>query len=315
MEHYLTWNYFIAVYLFMAGLSSGSALIASIGEITGKLDERIWRIGTYLAPFPVLIGLLCLVLDLHRPWNFYQVLIHYHITSVMSWGAFFLLVFPLTAMVNAAFVYWNIQGLLRRISTWVNLILGIAIGIYAGLLLAAIYSNPVWSNPIIALLFLVSAVSTGLCMILLAGKWWDQLEKYTLRKLLPASWLPKETSLNFDPGVSSAVVKIDAVVIILELLVILTLLISQALAPTGDIALGILSNGLYGWLFWGGVVLLGLVIPLIMCGMELKPQPSKLPSHKLGVLEPGFVLVGGFLLRFVIVYAGQVVYPILTYYK
>lgn len=315
MEHYLTWNYFIAIYLFMAGLSSGSALIASIGELTRKLDERIWRVGAYLAPFPVLIGLLCLVLDLHRPWNFYQVLIHYHITSVMSWGAFFLLVFPLTSLVNAALVYWNVQGLLRRISIWVNLILGIAIGIYAGLLLAAIYSNPVWSNPIIALLFFVSAASTGSCMVLLAGKRWDELEKYTLRKFLPANWLPEGKNLNFDQRVSSTIVKIDAVAIILELLVILTLIISQALVPKGDIALGVLSKGLYGWLFWGGVVLLGLVIPLIMCGMELKPHHSTSSARKLGVLEPGFVLVGGFLLRFVIVYAGQVVYPILTYYK
>lgn len=315
MENYLTWNFFIAIYLFAAGLSSGAAVIASIGDIVNNTDDRIKRISAYLAPFPVMLGLGCLVLDLHRPWNFYQVLIHYHITSVMSWGAFFLLVFPVVAMAYAAMVYWNVHGIGRKIAAWLNLVLGVAIGVYAGLLLAAIYNNPVWSNPLIAFLFFVSALSTGLCMVIIGGKIFDQLENITLRKFLPEKWLPVRIRTNFDHQVTCRLIRIDAVIIVLELLVISTLIISYALRPTGGIALDALITGGYYLWFWIGVVFLGLVVPLVLGILELCDTWKNSSSQVISWVEPVLVLAGGFILRYVIVYGGQMVYPILTFYR
>lgn len=314
MEHVLTWNYLIAIYLFTAGLSSGSAIIASIADILGNIDERIKRVAAYLAPFPVMLGLLCLVGDLHRPWNFYKVLIHYNPTSVMSWGAFFLLVFPIIAVIYAGMVYFNIEGPLRKITSWIQLVLGLAIGIYAGLLLAAIYNNPVWSNPLIVFLFFVSALSTGACMVVIGGNVWDALER-VIRKIIPEEWLPEAKSLHFDHENLRLLIGMDAVIIIVELMVISTIIISYALRPTGDIALGAIFTGGYYILFWLGLVLLGLTIPLVLAILELQ---NKLDDTAIAIvtwLEPGLVLLGGFILRYVIVYGGQIVYPILTVYK
>lgn len=315
MEHLFTWNYLIAIYLFTAGLSSGAAIIASIGDIINNTDERIKRIAAYLAPFPVMLGLLCLVGDLHRPWNFYQVLIHYHATSVMSWGAFFLLVFPIVAVLYAAMVYFNWSGWLRNVTAWLELVLGVAIGVYAGLLLAAIYNNPVWSNPLIAFLFFVSALSTGLCMVILGGKVWDQLERATLRRIIPAHILPPFRSLNFDHEVTRRLIGIDAVIIIIELMVISTLIISYALRPTGEIALQAIITGGYYLAFWIGVVLLGLSLPLILGILELRDRFTPVAALGVSWAEPILVLTGGFILRWVVVYGGQLVYPILTFYR
>lgn len=315
MEHHFTWNYLIAIYLFTAGLSSGAAIIASISDILNNTDERIKRIAAYLAPFPVMLGLVCLVADLHRPWNFFQVLIHYHVTSVMSWGAFFLWVFPLVGLIYTAMVYFNWQGITRTIAAWLELILGVAIGIYAGLLLAAIYNNPVWSNPLIAFLFFVSAISTGICMVILAGKLWDQFDTAVLRRVLPERILPPQLSLNFDHAVTRRLLGIDAVIIIIELMVISTLIISYALRPTGNIALGAIITGGYYLAFWIGVVLLGLLVPLIMGILELRDALSAPTARMISWIEPILVLTGGFILRWVVVYGGQLVYPILTYYR
>lgn len=311
----MTWNYLIAIYLFTAGLSSGAGVVAGITDILNNTDERVKRIAAYLAPFPVMLGLLCLVGDLHRPWNFFQVLIHYHASSVMSWGAFFLLVFPIGAIIYAAMVYFNWQGKLRAIMAWFELVLGLAIGIYAGLLLAAIYNNPVWSNPLIAFLFFVSALSTGICMIILGGKVWDQIEGITLRRFLPRSLLPPEKSLNFDHGIIRRLISIDAVIIIIELMIISTLIISYALRPTGDIALEAIITGGYYLAFWVGVVLMGLCIPLALGILELRGWFSSYQAEVVSWAEPVLVLTGGFILRWVVVYGGQMVYPILTYYR
>lgn len=315
MEHYLTWNFLIAIYLFMAGLSAGASIIAAAGDIGWRIDEKTKRIAAYLAPFPVMLGLLCLVLDLHRPWNFYQVLIHYHLSSVMSWGAFFLLVFPVIAVIYAAYVYWNRTGIIRKILAWLELILGVAIGIYAGLLLSAIFSNPVWSNPLIAFLFFVSALSTGICMIIIGGKIWDQTEKITLRKFLPASVLPEPRSLNLNHADTRHLFSLDLAVIIIEILVIATLIISYALSPQASVALGAIFTGGYYLLFWIGVVLLGLITPFTMGILELRGILSLRGAEIVAWLEPCLVLLGGFLLRYVIVYGGQIVYPIITYYR
>lgn len=309
-----TWNYLIAIYLFMAGLSSGASIIATIGEIINNVDERIKRIGAYVAPFPVLLGLLCLVLDLHRPWNFFQVVLHYHVTSVMSWGAFFLVVFPPLAFTFAAMVYWNYNGFGRKLMAWLNLIFGVAIGVYAGLLLAAIYNNPVWSNPLIAFLFFVSAISTGLCLIILVGKVWDQLEGF-MRKFVPAKWLPEPKSLNFDHDIIRRLISIDAVIIVVELMVISTLIISYMLRPTGEIAMGAIITGGYYLLFWIGVVFFGLTVPLVLGIMELKENLSPNVGKMVSWVEPVLVITGGFILRYVVVYGGHIVYPILTYYR
>ena len=314
MEHVFTWNYLIAIYLFTAGLSSGSAIIASIADILGNIDERIKRVAAYLAPFPVMLGLVCLVADLHRPWNFYKVLIHYNPTSVMSWGAFFLLVFPIIAVLYAGMVYFNIKGPLRKITSWVQLVLGLAIGIYAGLLLAAIYNNPVWSNPLIVFLFFVSALSTGACMVVIGGNVWDALEG-VIRKIIPEEWLPEAKSLNFDHENLRLLIGMDAVIIIVELMVISTIIISYALRPTGDIALGAIFTGGYYLLFWLGLVLLGLTIPLVLAILELQNKLDETAITIVTWLEPGLVLLGGFILRYVVVYGGQLVYPILTVYK
>jgi polysulfide reductase chain C len=315
MEHLFTWNYLIAIYLFTAGLSSGAAIIAAITDIINHTDDRIKRLAAYLAPFPVMLGLACLVADLHRPLNFFKVLIHYNPTSVMSWGAFFLLVFPLIAVVYAIMVYFNYNGALRKITAWLELVLGLAIGIYAGLLLAAIYNNPVWSNPLIVFLFFISALSTGLCMIILGGKLWDLFEERIIRRIIPQKWLPAPRSLNLDHANIRLLVSIDAVIIIIELMVISTLIISYALRPTGEIALGAIITGGYYLTFWIGVVLIGLIAPLILALLELQNKLDDSMSTLIAWIEPALILFGGFLLRYVIVYGGQLVYPILTFYK
>ncbi|WP_159432299.1 NrfD/PsrC family molybdoenzyme membrane anchor subunit [Thermosyntropha lipolytica] len=313
MEHHFTWGYLIAIYLFTAGISSGAGIVAAIGYIVNGMDERLKRLAAYFAPFPVLIGLACLILDLHRPWNFYKVLIYYNPTSVMSWGAFFLLVFPLVSLAFAVMVYFNIDNKLRRFLAWMELVFGIAIGVYAGLLLAAIYNNPVWSNPLIAFLFFISALSTGICSLMLIGRKGDKLDDL-VRRFIPQKWQPEKIKLDFDKKLFLRLLIVDAVFIVLELMVISTLLISYALRPTGEIALGAIITGGYYLLFWIGVVLIGLTIPLILGIMEVGGRIKGRLGHIVPWAEPTMVLIGGFLLRYVIVYGGEIVYPILTLY-
>jgi formate-dependent nitrite reductase membrane component NrfD len=74
-------------------------------------------------------------------------------------------------------------------------------------------------------------------------------------------------------------------------------LLLLVLVPLGALARPIVTGG-YGFLFWTGVVLAGLIIPLVLdfVRTSLKRQ------H---VMRAVLVLVGGLMLRFVIVMAPQ----------
>ena len=103
--HFVFWNWTIAVYLFVAGVSAGAFAISVLAYFIGEEKyEDIARIGAYIAPFPLIIGLLFLIYDLERPFTFWKLLVTVQINSVMSLGAWLLLVFSILSFLN--FYFW-----------------------------------------------------------------------------------------------------------------------------------------------------------------------------------------------------------------
>ncbi|MBO8126560.1 MAG: polysulfide reductase NrfD [Firmicutes bacterium] len=286
MHGEVLWNVYIAIYLFLAGISAGSAVLAAVNQLFGIWEEKVTKAAAYVAPFPVMGGLLALVLDLSRPLNFYQVMLHYNWTSVMSWGVVFLNLFPPVALLFAVSHFTGWFEKYRKALAVAVMALGVGIGTYAGLLLAAISANPLWGNPVLGVLFLVSALSTGVCAAMLVAQFVFKVSHQSLKGL--------------------AVV--DSTLIILELVVIAVLLIGWAVAPTGGKALQILLAGEYAGIFLGGVLVFGLLVPLALNLLELGAFGK---ARHIPAVAPLLVLVGGYFLRHVIVYAGQAIYPLL----
>lgn len=76
----------------------------------------------------------------------------------------------------------------------------------------------------------------------------------------------------------------------------------------------ILSGGSLATSFWFGLVLLGLLLPFalelyLIIPRLLKRQAFLMPKS-LEIIVPVAVLVGGFMLRYIIVVAGQITFPI-----
>jgi polysulfide reductase chain C len=103
----------------------------------------------------------------------------------------------------------------------------------------------------------------------------------------------------------------DVIFILLELFIILPYIIHGALSTLATRqSLELIFDGTLGWLFWLGVVLLGLLVPLLAEVASLAPtlaggRPLRIP-HAVEATAALLVLVGGFLLRYVFVYAGQI---------
>jgi formate-dependent nitrite reductase membrane component NrfD len=200
--HFVFWNWTVAVYLFVAGLSAGAFAVSVLAYFIGEEKyEDIARIGAYIAPFPLIFGLLFLIYDLERPYLFWKLLVTVQIHSVMPLGAWLLLIFSLISFLN--FYLWLPERIdlivffrqwlqkwsnheiverirvsrilesltrlnLKRFRAVIGLIgmpVALFVGIYTGVLLGVLSPRPFWNNPMLPMLFLVSALKTGMAAI------------------------------------------------------------------------------------------------------------------------------------------------------
>ena len=319
MTEGLQWGLPVIAYLFLAGLGAGAMTVsASIflrgGDVRRGLHVDAARYGAFMAPLPIMIGCGLLIFELgsFQVGDWFK-WINLYLTinlSPMSIGTWLL---TLCIGVSVAFAYTfvrNAPGLpderrypLRRALAWVAVPLGIATAVYTGILLGAMPARPFWNSPVLALLFLLSSLSTGTALILL------------LRAILHrrAAEPEDEQRYNHSGYLLSAS---DLLLIGFEMLAIFLFLMFAHLT-VGDVKHAvsvILFGGSLATMFWVGVVLIGLLFPALV---ELYYVVPKLIYHRefaapraVEVLVPVAVLIGGFMLRYVVVIAGQITGPV-----
>ncbi|MCH8036055.1 MAG: polysulfide reductase NrfD [Proteobacteria bacterium] len=314
----LSWGLPVVWYLFLAGLGAGaltasaSVLLRGGGGGFGGAHIEIARYGAFLAPLPLIVGCFALIFELgsfeaghwFRWINLYKV-INLSPMSIGTWLlTFFIgvsLVYAYTFVPDAPFLGAR-QARLRKALAWISVPLGIATAVYTGILLGAMPARPFWNSPILALLFLLSSISTGVALILLA------------RGILHRTRSPEieEARRESDYLLTAT----DVLLIGFELMVIFLFIMYAQLTIGGvnEAVAVILPGGDLAALFWIGVVLIGLLIPALI---ELYYVVPKLVYHRgfnaprvVDIAVSGAVLFGGFLLRYVVLVAGQVTGPI-----
>ena len=284
------WRWLIILYFFIGGLAGGCYFVASMIDLAGRPSDRpLARLG-YLIAFPAvgICGLL-LIADLGRPERFWHMLLQsatwrpmLKTYSPMSLGAWGLLVFSGFAFLSfVGALGWDERrhrlAFLRPpafIGTIVSVLGGVAgfyLASYTGVLLA-VTNRPIWSDTaLLGALFVVSSASTSIALLLLLG---------SRRALLG--------------GGLQALVRFDRIVLVLELIMIAALIVSL-----GSLA-GVWLNA-WGALLALGVVGLGIILPLVLQARSQTPVSASARAAAL------LVLVGGFLLRVVIVLSSEAI--------
>ncbi|HZK52602.1 MAG TPA: NrfD/PsrC family molybdoenzyme membrane anchor subunit [Desulfosporosinus sp.] len=291
----LTWALMIVIYLFTAGLSAGSMITSNLAFLYGGKDfERVSRFGAYISPFPISLGLGVLLLDLGSPFNFYRLFMTLEVRSPMSYGSWAILLFT---VLSVLYLYlwlpekYQLVGHLKSseklkivLSKFMP-ILSVGVASYTGLLLNAAV-RPLWNAPLLPVLFLVSALSTGVASVILLSSLspWQRARHKELH----------------------ALTKADAVLIILECLIILVMIVMGILnSDSESMAFGSLLYGQYAGMFWFFIVGLGLMLPLSLELLELKDKIPVKWALSVTISSSLLVLFGGFFVRYIITYAGQ----------
>lgn len=286
------WHWPIPLYLFLGGVSAGILFFAALFYLQGKsikYPTTVFR-APFIVPILLMVGLAALFYDLSHKLFFWRLYTNLNIESPMSWGAWTLLVVTPASIIWCALdikkLYPNfkwpklwlsqIESFFNRYRTllaWVILLFAVALGMYTGILLSAFNARPLWNTSILGLLFLVSGLSTGAATIVLISKTHEE------RNLLT---------------------KIDLMLIGIELILIIHMFMGFMASTQAQIqAANMFLGGPLTLPFWGVVVVLGLIIPIILETLEL--MGKRIPHY----IAPLLVLVGGIFLRFILIEAGQ----------
>jgi protein NrfD len=283
------WRWLIIGYFFIGGIAGGSYFIAALLDLFGTPgDQPMARRGYYVALVGIVISGVLLAVDLTRPERFWHMLIQseqgwpmfkwWSPMSVGSWGitlfGLFAFLSVLGALAEEGWVHWaplhRLRGRMPKIIiALLGGLLGFFVAGYTGVLLA-VTNRPIWADSHwLGVLFLCSAASTAAALLILLGFWRDGRSELVHRLS------------RFDSGA-----------LVLELMALIALVVSL-----GAVARVWLSA--WGALLLVGVVFLGLLAPLIL---HLRPR---LLGHLSVPVGAALVLVGGFLLRVVVVLSSE----------
>lgn len=313
----LTWGMPVITYLYLAGVGAGmvtvssSVLLRGGGGGFGGDHFTLARYGALLGPIPIMLGTALIVFELGRPFRALNLFKLINL-SPMSIGSWLLTLFMLTSVFYALTFAPSFLPQLKRLSdrlspvratlAWINVPMGIGVAVYTGIMLGAMPARPLWNSPILALLFLVSAISTGVAAIILARVFFHRKspDAEVERQFHQSAYLLTAT---------------DVMLIGLELMVIF-LFVLFAHLTIGNVKYAmavILPGGEMAMMFWFWVVLIGLLLPGLV---ELAYVIPKLLYHRdyaapkaVEVTVAVAVLIGGFMLRYIIVVAGQITGP------
>ncbi|MEE9182083.1 MAG: NrfD/PsrC family molybdoenzyme membrane anchor subunit [candidate division NC10 bacterium] len=306
-------SFHIPLYLFLGGMAGGTLIVAALADLLGGRDERyqaLSRIAVYITLPIITIGLLALTFHLGKPER--GMLFPIFMTNYKSWltiGGWVIAVFFPLNVVYAALWYFRMQRSTRVIVAALSIPVGVGMALYTGFLLSGTWSipggfwfTPLWDSTYIPVLFLISGLSTALAACGLIALAADHLK-------LPGI-LGRE--LRGAGETAGPISLFDTLVIIIEAGWIYIMLVAFAAGTAGQqIVYKILTAGYLSPWFWWGVIALALALPFLASLGELF-LVKVLHVHADWLLYVKFlmVLAGGLLLRYVIVWGGDIRKPL-----
>jgi formate-dependent nitrite reductase membrane component NrfD len=276
---------FIAVYFYLTGLSAGSFILSTLAYGFGmERYKSLGRVGVVLATALLVIAPLFLLLHIGVPHRAWHLFIYLNFQSPITWGSFLLILYPINCIVYGYFMFRE-QKKLTRLFGLIGIPLAISVHGYTGFILAFGKARALWNTALMPILFLVSAIVSGIALMILVcivkDRFFSKLKK-------------------IDYPLLENLAKMLAWVIVFDLFLvgcdILVLSISHKEAQE---AAHLLLAGNFFPLFLIVENLLGKIVPFILL---VVPRFRNLVTMIIASL---LVVIGIFFMRYVVVLGGE----------
>lgn len=294
----IPWGMWVVFYIYFVGLSAGAYLISTLPYVFGfRRLERIGPLAILCAILALVTGLVFIWMDLGHPFRFWRVIISFNYTSILAWEVVLYSFYLLLLLISLWFLkrcelanqVEEETGIKINLAKFLSFgfrcpktkeqyevchsfslkvvkflgFLGIPLVLFVrggtGALFAVVASRPHWFSGLLPVMFLVSGLLSATAMLLFIHHFFST---------------EKEREENLST------------VLILRNLFLLFLAIETFLFAS-ETTVGVYSKiperlelyhrvmfGPFPYIFWGGQLVLGLVIPVFLCSYKKTRRSS-----------------------------------------
>jgi tetrathionate reductase subunit C len=277
----------IAIYFYLTGLSAGSFILSTLAYGFGMEKYKpLGRVGVVLATALLILAPFFLLFHLGAPYRAWHLFVYLNMESPITWGTFLLILYPINCIIYGYFMFkenWK----LTRIYGLIGIPLAVSVHGYTGFILAFGKARALWNTALMPILFLASAIVSGIALMILVCIVKDRF--FSKKKAID-----KDLVLNLGKLLAWAIV-FDLFLVGCDLLV-LTISHSDAQAVAQ-----LILRGEFSFMFLFIENIFGKILPLIVL---LVPRFRNLTTVTIASI---LVVVGIFFMRYVVVLAGEFV--------
>ncbi len=323
-EAELQWSILIVLYPFITGLVAGAFVVSSLYHVFGvKVLRPVARLALLTALAFLLVAPLPLQAHLGRPERAFLIFLTPHFTSAMAgfgfiWLSYLILVVVETWLVFRADIVRaaaETRGPLRLVYRALTLgvedvseealevdhrVIKVLAGVgipaaallhgYVGFIFGAIKANPWWSTPLMPVIFLLSAIVSGMALLMV---------------LYAVSMKLLHRPIDHDCMKAMATWLFGFLFIDLALEGLEILSMAYEAEESWEVVRGLFDRIAVS--FFGIQLLLGAAVPLILLGYVSLMAPSRRTATIIATGAAALVVIGVFAMRWNVVVGGQLI--------
>ena len=277
-QHEVPWHWQVPAYLVTKGIATGLILFLALGLGLGlfgfSANAMVW--GGLLSVIMTLATTALLVGDLERPERFLSILLRPQWKSWLTRGAFLLIGFATVSGLwwAAELLAWleliHFPEVSRTAMAWLNVPLAVGAAVYTAFLFAQAEGRDLWQSPLLPMHLLIQALMAGSAAMLVIG---------ALVELDPALLGTARTCFG-------AMLVLDAFALMFG---------EFGIPHASEVAARAaheISHGKYAQLYWGGAIVAGHLLPLLLLALGAFVLDAPAVGGALGALASVLALLG-----------------------
>jgi tetrathionate reductase subunit C len=157
----------IAIYFYLTGLSAGSFIISTLAYGFGfEKYKPLGKVGVVIATLLLCVAPLFLLIHSGQPLRAWHLFVYWNSTSPISWGSFLLTLYPINCLIYAHYMF---KGDAKKTKFFglAGIPLALMVHGYTGFILSFAKAHALWRSSIMPILFLTSALVSGVAMMIL----------------------------------------------------------------------------------------------------------------------------------------------------
>ncbi|MGB2844171.1 MAG: NrfD/PsrC family molybdoenzyme membrane anchor subunit [Candidatus Aminicenantaceae bacterium] len=275
----------IAIYFYLTGLSAGSFILSTLAYSFGMDQYKsIGKVGVVLATVLLVIAPFFLLIHIGMPHRAWHLFVYLNMASPITWGSFLLVLYPINCIIYGYFMFKG-HIKLTRIFGLIGIPLAISVHGYTGFILAFGKARALWNTAIMPILFLASAIVSGIALMILVC-------------IIKDRFFSKEKKINQELILNLG--KLLAWMIVFDLFLVGSDLIVLAISHSdAQAAAHLILSGKFSILFLLVENLLGKILPFILLAV---PKFRRLTTV---IIASILVIIGIFFRRYIVVVGGE----------